>query len=253
MLLAPNEGKLATDGQDILQAAGYKNCYGPRCNFFISPEAQQTVVDHPDGGYYTCPHCKHSYDLMEDLPWHGAPDESFVYEPGGGTRIGLSMVEQAQIGEDLIRDQGSLPSYGPITWWHDGGAAVSSPLDGATAQWGIEVKTIGFDATHHRFIPGRAVEKEAKNAAAERMGLMGILGVLVMLNYRTSKASVYVKEMPLAGWNDGMGRPRKGVAAFRTNTGQRLLEEIPFHNPFMDPHSGAPHAPTSPPSAAIPF
>jgi hypothetical protein len=246
MLLSPEHGEVAYSPEQAeeLNGAGFQKCYKPSCNFFISPQAKSEVETHQDQGYYTCPKCNHSYDLMDHLPWHGAPEEYLprLFEEGGATRIGLTMVEQAQIGEDLIREHG-LPGYGPILWWHEGGASAASPLDGTTKEWGIEVKTLGFDATHHRFIPGSPEEKGNKNRAAAELKLKGVLGVLVMLNYRTSMASVYVKEMPLETWTNATGRQINGVAAFRSNSGQRLLEEIPFKNPFMDPHSGAPHAP----------
>jgi len=256
MLLSPEHGEAAQSPEHAqeLEDAGYKKCERGRCNFYMSPEAQADVEAHPDHGYYTCPKCQSSYDLMSHLPWHGAPEDegnfeyampynperNYGYEPGGGTRIGLNMEEQAQIGEDLIREHG-LPGYGPILWWHEGGSGAASPLDGTTKEWGIEVKTLGFDDTHHRFIPGSPKVKSDKNTAAAELKLKGILGVLVMLNYRTSMASVYVKEMPLETWTNNQGRPMNGVAAFRTNTGTRLLEQIPFKNPFMDPHNGAPY------------
>jgi hypothetical protein len=255
MLLGNEHGARAYSPEEAEELAkdGYEKCYKPGCNFFISPEAQQEVHDHPDAGYYTCPKCKSTYDTMSHLPWHGAPEDQLeAFSAGGGTRIGLSMEEQAQIGEDLIVEHG-LPGYGPIVWWHPGGSGAMSPLDGTTKEWGVEVKTLSFDAENHRFIPGRTSEKEAKNSAAAQLGLKGVLGVLVLLNFRTSMASVYAKEMPLETWHNSTGRSINGVAAFRSNAGQRLLEEIPFRNPFMDPHNSAPHKPMSLPEDQVPF
>ena len=240
-----------------LQQQGYLKCYNGKCNFHLSPDTQQNVLSN-GSGYYTCPACKHSHDIMEDVPWHGAPEEhsnfefgvkpqpleeygSGNFEAGGGTRIGLNMEEQAQIGEDTVKNLGSLPGYGPIVWWHEGHAGTQSPLDGATKEWGIEVKTIGYDATHHRFIPGRGSEKEAKNMLAEQMGLKGVLGVLVLLNYRTSEADIYVKEMPITPWVNSTGRSIRGVAAFRSGSAQHLLERVRFDNPFLSPDNNAPH------------
>lgn len=246
MDLTLQDGVLANSPQEAeaLRYADYTKCSTPECNFFISPQSEQAILQH--NGYYTCPKCQRSYDLQQDLPWHGAPEESGNFalgRGGGGTRIGLNMSDQAQIGEDLIRDQHELPGYGPIIWWHEGPAAANSPLDGATRDWGIEVKTLGYDAMHHRFIPGRTQEKAAKNGQAAEMGLKGVLGVLVLLDYRRSMADVYVKEMPLSTWVNNAGRPQQGVAAFRKNTGTRLLEEIPFKNPFMDPSNPTPQGP----------
>jgi hypothetical protein len=255
MILSNEHGARAYSPEEAeaLAESGFEKCYRPGCNFFISPEAQQEIQSHPDAGYYTCPKCKTSWDTMAHLPWHGAPEDFLEpFSAGGGTRIGLNMEEQAQIGEDLIQEHG-LPGYGPIIWWHPGGAGSPSPLDGTTKEWGIEVKTLSFDTMHHRFIPGSTVDRSAKNKAAEDMGLRGVLGVLVMLNFRTSMASVYVREMPLEPWQTSMGLTLKGVATFRTNSGQRLLENIPFVNPFMSPHNKAPHPPVQRPEEEIPF
>jgi len=273
MILTHEDGQIARSPQeaDSLEENGFKKCYNDKCNFFLSPEAQDKAISK-DSGYYTCPNrnCYKSYDLMEDMPWHGAPrntqyeDEegnfeygkplnhqrAYGYEPGGGTRIGLNMEEQGELGEKLIRDLGALPGYGPLTWWHEGGSGSPSPLDGMTKDWGIEVKTIGYDARNHRFIVDKG-ERVSKNGAANQAGLKGILGVLVLLNYRTSEANVYVKEMPLEGWRSGTNT-YQGVANFRSNTGYHLLEKVPFQNPFMDPHSDAPHV-VEPEQDDIPF
>lgn len=257
MNLTLNDGFLAQNPQEgeELKNAGYSKCYNPACNFFISPEAQSQALEHPDAGYVTCPNhgCYQSHDLMHDMPWHGADQEYGEWAAGGGTRIGLTMAQQAEIGENLIEGLRSLPGYGPITSWHQGGAVAASPLDGTTSEWGIEVKTIGMDAIHHRFIPGRASEKKAKNQEVERLGLQGVLGILVMLNYKTSMADIYVKEMPLAPWQNRSGRTITGVSTFRTNTAERLLERVPFKNPFMDPHDPVPHGQVSHEEEPIPF
>jgi hypothetical protein len=255
MLLGNEHGARAYSPEEAeeLAKSGYEKCYKPGCNFFLSPETQQEVQTHPDAGYYTCPKCRTSWDTMSHLPWHGAPEDYLEpFSAGGGTRIGLSMAEQSQIGEDLVAQHG-LPGYGPIMWWHPGGATANSPLDGTTKEWGIEVKTLSFDTEHHRFIPGRPAEKEAKNNAAAELKLKGILGVLVLLNFRTSMASIYVKEMPLETWHAANGQPYQGVTSFRSNSGQKLVEELPFKNPFMNPHSGTPHPPVQQPEEDLPF
>lgn len=250
MILTPDDGLTAKtpEEQEQLQGVGYQQCYGKLrdktggietlkpCDFHISPEAQSIVQDK--GGYFTCPRCYQSGDLMHDLPWHGAPEEDFnqdAFSAGGGTKIGLSLKEQAQIGEDLVEKLGELPGYGPITWVHPGGAVAHSPLDMATNEWGIEVKTLGYDTIHHRFIPGRAAEKADKDAMAAARGLKGVLGILVLLNYRKSVADIYAREFPT----------ERGVGTFRSLNSQHLIAEVPFKNPFMDPAHPAPHGPNT--------
>lgn len=247
-ILTPDDGLTAKTPEEAqtLQSAGYQQCYGTlqkkgagACDFHIAPEAQAHVADK--GGYYTCPRCYQSHDLMHDLPWHGVPEEQWGdegFSAGGGTRIGLSLKDQSQIGEDLVQQLGEseagLPGYGRVTWVHPGGSISQSPLDMATAEWGIEVKTLGYDAIHHRFIPGRPKEKADKNAMALAKGLKGVLGILVLLNYRTGLADIYAREYPV---DPATGA---GVGAFRSSNAQHLLAEVPFNNPFMEPDHPAP-------------
>lgn len=250
MILTPDDGLVVKDPaeQETYQGAGYQQCYGKvsqgqrdgtsktfPCDYHISPEAQSAVQDK--GGYYTCPRCQTSHDLLHELPWHGAPEEHFdqsAFSAGGGTRIGLTLKEQAQIGEDLIEHLPEIPGYGPVTWAHPGGATSASPLDFATKDWGVEVKTLGYDATHHRFIPGRTKEKSDKDAMAAARGFKGVLGILVILNYRTGVADIYGREFPLDPVTG------KGVGTFRSLNAQHLIAEVPFKNPFMTPDHPAP-------------
>ena len=253
-ILTPDDGLVAKTPEEAqaLQAVGYQACYGDRkisvrnpapgqkksvqspCEFHISPEAQMYVQDK--GGYYTCPRCGQSHDLMHDLPWHGMTEDQF--KPGGGTKIGLHMKEQGDIGEDLVFSLKQLPGYGPITWKSP---TYNSPLDMATDEWGIEVKTLGYDAIHHRFVPGRPKEKMEKNEMAVARNLKGVLGVLVLLNYRTGLADIYVREYPV---DPAAG---KGVGSFRSHNATHLVAEVPFHNVCMDPAHPAPTSPTPPP------
>lgn len=245
-VLSHDDGLLARTPEDAQQAeaAGYVQCATPKasvgpgrgnpCQFYISPETQSALQQQ--GGYYTCPSCHHSHDFLHEMPWHGVPSDEYnpdEFNAGGTTRIGLKMDVQGQIGEDLVQKLGEIPGYGPITWWHEGDAAANSPLDGATKGWGLEVKTLGYDATHHRFVPGRVKEKADKDQMAKRMGKQGVLGVLVLLDYRRSVADIYVREFPL----------ERGIGTFRTSQGgtQKLVAEVPFKNPLMDPHDPSPH------------
>lgn len=245
-ILTPDDGMVAKTPEEAqsYQAAGYQQCFGKKargntpCTFQISPEAQSHVTNN--GGYYTCPNCKESHDLLSELPWHGSQNrEDFEkdFSAGGGTRIGLDPKSQGDIGEALVKQLGELPGYGPIVWHSE---VYNSPLDMATKEWGIEVKTLGYDAIHHRFIPGRPHEKQEKNSMSLARGYKGVLGVLVLLNYRTSKADIYAKEYPVDPVTG------KGVGAFRSYGAPHLLAEVPFKNPYMQPDHPAPISATSP-------
>jgi hypothetical protein len=254
-LLTHDDVFIARSPEDAAQAqaAGHPQCYtakvdrgigkGGPCPVYLPPPTVSHVTDNM-GGYFTCPNCKVSHDLLHDIPWHGVPEEEYnpeaqqEFNAGGGTRIGLPMSDQSQIGEDLVHNLGELPGYGPITWWHEGGSLANSPLDGAVEDWGIEVKTLGYDAMHHRYVPGRKREKLHKNEMALAMGKKGVLGVLVLLDYRRSVADIYVQEHPVVA--DENGQIIQGTRAFRTNTGMHLVKEVPFKNPLMDPTHPAP-------------
>jgi hypothetical protein len=242
--------------QQLLRA-DYQKCHNQLCKFYFSPEVTYSAYQSGQD-QISCPHCGFAQHLLQPL---GNAQSAEGFQPGGRTISGLSLAEQAQIAEDLVEQMGQLPGYGAITWWHQGGATAKSPLDGATADWGIEVKAVNRDAKNLRFIPGRSNEKAAKNAQAAEMGLKGILGVLVLLDYNRSVADIYVKEMPIDTWNpsqraDGRGGwGTQGVFAYRHHTGNHLVAEIPFKNPLLDYTNSAPRVQSTTPNITdeVPF
>lgn len=223
-----------------LHAAGWMDC--PRCHqFWMDPQTKAQV--EAQGGYFTCPKCRLTTDLMNNLPWHGVQEEDYYPRgnTGGGTAIGLPMEDVGQIGENIVLQMREIPGYGPITWWHPGGAGSPSPLDGACGDWGIEVKTVTYDSASHYWHPGSGKEIEDKSAQAAQMGFKGILGVMVLLNFRDDKADVYVKELPLTPWRDAAGVQRPGGAAkWHKRTGVKVASGIPFESPYKNPHNPAP-------------
>lgn len=222
-----------------LHAAGWMDC--PRCHkFWLSPQNKAAI--EAAHGYFVCPQCKLTTDLMHNLPWHGVaePDYYPKHGTGGGTAVGLPMGDVGQIAENIVRQMGEIPGYGPIVWWHSGTAESQSPLDGATPEWGIEVKGIVYDAVGHFWDPGRGDEVTAKNQAAAQMGLKGILGVAVILNFRNDLADVYVKAMPVGGWVNTKGLSIEGIAKWHKRTGTKVASNIPFESPYKDPNNPAP-------------
>jgi hypothetical protein len=285
-LLTREDGMVAATPEEAEWAhqAGFIKCYteknqttgrwyGQPCPFWLSPEGQHHV-EKAMGGYYTCPMCQQSWDLLVDVaPHHGIDpieaeenmyrdqQQGGQFSAGGGTHSGRTMGDHGQTGEDIVYNMGEIPGYGKITWWHHGGALGNSPLDGATADWGVEVKTIDYGAKHHRFIGG-AVRKRAgaepydelasKMEEAIDMGKKGVLGVLVLLDYRRSVADIYVKEFPAEA-----GR----IGHFRSSakSTQHLVKEVPFDNPLMNPQDPTPISPggtsafSNPNNPDIPF
>lgn len=187
---------------------------------------------HPPGQTEgPCPSCGTTPD--EEYSYF---DPSQSFKAGGQTRAGLSLKTQGDVGEGIVKTLKGIPGYGPITWWSD---AYNSPLDGSTREWGIEVKTANVDNANWQFAP-RPSEAASKNAMAAERGLKGVLGVLVVLDYRRSLADIYVKEFPLGPWRAGNGQTRSGIGFFRASprgnqkpTVSRLIAEVPFTNPFI--------------------
>lgn len=141
---------------------------------------------------------------------------------------------QNNIGKEVIAGLGSLPNYGAILWWN---GSESHSIDGATAEWAIDVHTIDRNDPDHRYDPNgtRNYPKitKGKNKATEELGLKGILGVLVVLDYRNDTAEIHVKEMPLKPhwFNEAI---QQGAYSWRKYNAPKVLEKVKFNNPFKD-------------------
>lgn len=237
------EGVVAQTPQEAVeyQGQGYEKCRNQLCPFMISPKILYEAEEDP---LFTCPWCSLAYDLRK------APGK-----PGGMTNSGLDLGTFAQIGEDVVEQLGELPGYGPILWMHKGGATSASHLDGAVAEWGLEIKTINWASQNLRAIVSPK-DRVTKNRAASdpkwfadvlgdeslaqvlpQLNFHGVLGVLVLLDFFSSMADVYVREMPLSS-NIGPKKPHgelQGVIHFRHNVATLVAERVPFENPLPRP------------------
>ncbi len=146
---------------------------------------------------------------------------------------------QNEIGREIIADLGHLPKYGDIIWWDN---SNDHPFDGATSEWGIDIRTINRNDLDHYYDPDPDPDPDDikgryphsthnKNEAAQQMGVKGILGILVVLDYRISEADIYIKEMPLRHHldNDNMV---SGVYKWHKKDASQVLTQIPFENPY---------------------
>lgn len=242
-------GQVARTPQEAKQLAAedYLKCRNPTCNYFISPVELESMEQ--DGYYFSCPKCKRTYPLLDPAPFtirNGAAvgnpqaqgqEAQGIKNRNYETQVGLTMKEQGDIAEDLVQGLKTIPGYGPITWWSQ---TYNDPIDGGCGQWGVEVKAICIDAKNHRFIPGHKARKEQMIARAQELGFKGVLGVLVILDYRRSVADIYTMEMPNEQWTTQAGRQTQGPVAFRSHNGQHLVAEVPFKNPFLNPQNTEP-------------
>lgn len=230
-----------------LQHAGYYPCRNQACNYFFHPYT--SLIDQE--GNTHCPGCDQQYNQNHVNPFSQyeqgdirdedartrhiveTPFGQLSYNVGGGTIAGLSLAEQGKLAESIVERMGDLPGYGPITGVRD---TYHSAADLWCGDWGVEVKSANFDGKHLRFWPGGAAEKDSRNKRAQAAGATGILGVLVVLNYRDSEADVYVREMPFKGVMVN-GQMKHGLYAYRAHTGTQLAARIPFDNPLLQPHT----------------
>lgn len=226
-----------------LESEGFLKCRVPHCEYMISPQEYEAAEN--DSYYFKCPSCKITYQLMASTPFavqNGGivpnPDDEGFGDPVEGinrnweTFVGLTMKNQGDIGEDLVKNLKTLGDYGPITSWSKD---YNDPIDGTAGEWAIEVKTVNVDALNHRFVPGGPTIRGRMIERAKELGCKGILGILVMLDYRKSVADIYGMEMPLDPWTTSGGRTVQGPVAYRKHNGQHLIAEVPFKNPFMNP------------------
>lgn len=214
-----------------LEHAGFIKCANPVCDYWLSPEEQSDLGD----GYFSCPVCKKTYNFMDPTPFGGnyGAEQKMGMDLKPQTFAGLSMKHQGDVAEALVQQQGTLGAYGKITWWS---SDYNDPIDGGAGDWAIEVKAICIDAKNHRFVPGTTTRRGNMVKRAQELGFKGILGVLVILDYRRSLADIYAMEMPLQPWTTQGGRKVQGPVSYRKHNGQQLIAEVPFDNPFLDPN-----------------
>jgi tRNA nucleotidyltransferase (CCA-adding enzyme) len=245
-----------------LEADGFVKCRNPLCNFYNAPEVSHAylgIMDDIENGMgdpvqleHTCPWCGFKYNYAA-VP--GAKANNKKFAPGGGTVVGLSLDDMGELGEQLVQQVGKtdLAGYGPILWWSK---YKNSALDGMVQDWGIEVKAVNWNAENKRFIVAPK-DRATKNQAAQdpkyfadilgdtelgelidRMKIKpkGILGILVLLDFETSRADIYAREFPLTTWY-ARGKPYKGVVHFRHHTAVPIYQNVPFDNPLPNPNT----------------
>lgn len=155
---------------------GTIKCREPGCSLFLSsPKPGERFVECLRG---------HEFDVE-------AAELADLERPHRMAHIGISRTEQGKIAEQIVREYGDLGRFGKVSQW----IAGSEPLDGLTdRKWGVEVKSInGPMAKNHAFTRCSSRSVERKNAEIVRLSLNGIVGVLVILDFDTSIATIYVR------------------------------------------------------------
>lgn len=151
--------------------------------------------------------------------------------------------EQDELGREIVAQLGELPYYGPIVWWNNTEDGPKS-IDGATREWAIDICSADLlDPYQQRYDPSKGShyprDTKTKDAIVSQMNLKGILGLLVVLDYRNSLASIYGREMLLKPhwFNEAL---KEGSYGWRKYNAPKLIENVKFKNPFLDHRSSAP-------------
>lgn len=156
---------------------GYVVCKPP-CLLLATVDFDLGLASCPDG---------HVVDLSEE--------EAKQFDPGGCTRVGLSLKEQGDIGEEIIQRLKVLGPWGEIVEWC---AHYNAPLDGITSLgWGIEVKTKSTRSAKWAYEPGNRKSRDRKRAEARSRKLKGVLETSVHMDFDTSKARIDIRERPI--------------------------------------------------------
>lgn len=185
--------------------AGFMRCPDPTCRLFIPDHRLHDDPDEP----WSCAR-GHTYTWRE-------LEEKAYGDSGGWTHAQLTCTEQGQIGEAVVRELHDLGECGKVAGWHD---EYHAPLDGWTdAGWGIEVKSLNAEARNYAFVVGTRLMRERKDKAAKKRGFKGIVGALVLLDFRTSVAAVHIRAM-------------KRVHYFEVRQKLEPFAVVKFDNPF---------------------
>lgn len=182
---------------------GFTRCPHPTCRLWI-PDAR--LPDDPEVPW-SCPR-GHTYT------WRELEEKAFG-EPGGWTHAQLSPTAQGVIGEQVVEAVGKLGRHAVA-----GMTPANDTLDGWTdTGFGIEVKSVNAEARNVAFVAGTVRAKRRKDDVAKERGYRGILAVLVVLDFRTSVASIYMREM-------------EHIRYFIPAVGEEPLAIVGFDNPF---------------------
>lgn len=157
---------------------GFMRCKTPSCSELISREQLLEGIAMCSLG--------HVIDVTEEERRH-------LEEPGGYSLVGLSNKAQGDIAELIVQRLKSLGDFGDISEW----MGERHPLDGVTSKgWGIEVKSVnGPMARNHAFTRSTKRATAKKHAEMRKRKLKGLVGVLVILDFGTSEAIIYLRGM----------------------------------------------------------
>lgn len=149
---------------------------------------------------------------------------------------------QNELGREIVAQLGQIPGYGPIVWWNNSENKMS--IDGTTRLWAIDICSANIiDPYQQRYDPSKGShyprDTKRKDEMVRRMNLKGILGLLVILDYRNDMADIYGREMLLKPhwFNEAL---KEGSYGWRKYNAPKLIEKVKFKNPYKDPHHDVP-------------
>ena len=196
----------------------------------LNPECNEPIPDiHAADDVTTCPECETKFSLTDEMR------EYYEFVDGDRKAIsGLTRTEQGKIAEKLVRGR-VLGEYGRVSRRR---MDYHSPIDAFTdLNWAVEIKSINARAKNMAFAPNPE-QIASKNTFAIERGYRGILGVLVVMNFRHRKADFYVRafergEFKYFSVNIAKEEPlRKGVKFDFKNPYTQTRTDEPLDCPF---------------------
>lgn len=138
-------------------------------------------------GWFVCPKCGWGYNYFDQ-------------DIRQTTKVGLTLDQMGNLGEEIVGRMGEIPGVGPISIMY---GLKNHPIDAVIGSYGVEIKTNHSEAQarfkmggENIFIPelGRAVRpKAAKEYYCQQNGLVPAL-IGVRLNFYTDKADIFFRE-----------------------------------------------------------
>lgn len=205
----------------------------PRSEHHRERTNRQSCRDVPDG-FNMCPRA--SCDLL--IPAHRFLDTEVtcssghitdlremelmeMLSPGGIALVGLTNTQQGRIAEQVVWDLHDLgPKLGLLTEWLSA-KTHGSTFDMVTSRgFPVEIRSVSTRAVNHAFALSSG-KKRRMDAEMKRREAHAQVGILVILNFVTMTADIYVRQMDRAIYFE---RPAQAFA-----TG------IPFANPHAEP------------------
>lgn len=143
-----------------------------------------------------------------------------LLSPGGIALVGVTNTQQGRIAEQVVWDIHDLGEFGVLDQWLSHDVDHNSTFDMVTSTGlPVEVRSVSTRAANQAFALS-AGKKRRMNIEMRRRKARGQIGVLVILDFVTMTANIYLRFMERAIYFE---RPKKP-----------FITQVPFTNPYAE-------------------